>query len=187
MKDYNNNFEFSISNDLETTKKLKAYFKSYDFELIKDEKKNLIFVKKWSILNGWKFNPLDWESTIDIKLTQNKKVIINYIVHSNGHLTPVAFKSLFEKFLSNLEQYIVFNVNHKIKTNQDVKLAKEKVFKYHGILILGIIVGVFLGIIMSNATGINLLGTAGIIVGAIATQKLLNKYLIMNSNIQHRL
>ena len=68
MEKYYNNFEFTISNNFETKEKLKSYFKSYDFEQIKDENENLIFVKKGSILNGWKFNPLNWETKIEIKL-----------------------------------------------------------------------------------------------------------------------
>ena len=183
----NNKFEFTISNNFEIKEKLKSYFKSYDFEQIKDEKENLIFVKKWSILNGWKFNPLNWESKIDIKLTENNKVIIKHIVHGNGFLTPIAFTSLFEKFLSNLEQFLKYNKEHKTKNIQEVKLAKEKAFKYHGILILGVLTGLILGIIMTNATEITLLGTFGIIVGAIATEKIMNRYLIKNNNLQHRI
>ena len=41
------------------------------------KRENLLFEKKWSILNGWKFNPLNWETKIDIKLTKNNKVTIN--------------------------------------------------------------------------------------------------------------
>ena len=37
MKKYINNFEFTISNNSETKEKLKSYFKSYDFEQVKDE------------------------------------------------------------------------------------------------------------------------------------------------------
>ena len=187
MGKYINNFEFTISNNSETKEKLKSYFKSYDFEQVKDENEKLLFVKKWSILNGWKFNPLNWETKIDIKLTENNKVIINHIVHSNGFLTPIAFKSLFEKFLLNLEQFVEFDIKHKPNNIQEIKLAKEKVFKYHGILILGTVVGMFLGIIISNATGIKLLGTVGIIVGTIATEKIMNKYLENNNNLQHRI
>ncbi|QSS96624.1 hypothetical protein [Psychroflexus sp. ALD_RP9] len=54
-------------------------------------------------------------------------------------------------------------------------------------MILGIVAGLFLGIIISNATGIKLLGTVGIIVGAIATEKIMNKYLENNNNPQHRI
>ena len=78
-----------------------------------------------------------------------------------------------------------FNEKHKTKNIQEIKLAKEKVYKYHGILILGILIGLFLGIIMTNITGIKLLGTVGIIVGAITTEKIMNKYLIKNNNPQH--
>ena len=186
MEKYYNNFEFTISNNFETKEKLKSYFKSYDFEQIKDENENLIFVKKGSILNGWKFNPLNWETKIEIKLIENKKVSIKHIVQNNGFLTPIAFTSLFEKFLLNLEQFVKFNKKHKPKNIHEIKLAKEKVFKYHGILILGVLAGMLLGIIMSNATGIKLLGTVGIIVGAITTEKVMNRYLKNNNNLQHR-
>ena len=84
MEKYNNNFEFTFSNNSEAKEKLKSYFKFYDFELIKNEKENLLFVKKWSILSGWRINPLNWETKIDIKLTENNRVIINHIVNSNG-------------------------------------------------------------------------------------------------------
>lgn len=186
MEKYNNNFEFTFSNNSEAKEKLKSYFKFYDFELIKNEKENLLFVKKWSILSGWRINPLNWETKIDIKLTENNRVIINHIVNSNGFLTPIAFKSLYENFLSNLEQFVELNEKHKAKNIQAVKLAKEKVYKYHGILILGILIGLFLGIIITNVTGIKLFGTVGVIIGTIATEKIMNKYLIKNNNLQQR-
>ena len=44
-------------------------------------------------------------------------------------------------------------------------------------------IGLFLGFIMTNITGIKLFGTVGIIVGAIATDKIMNKYLIKNNNL----
>lgn len=177
MKKYINNFEFTVSNNAEIKQKLKSYFKSYDFEQVNDEPKNLHFVKKESILDGWKFNPLNWESKIDITLTENNNVIINHIVYSNGFLTPIAFNSLFEKFLLNLEQFVNFNINHKSSNNQEIKLAKVKALKFYGILILGVVVGAYLGTMLSSALGIKLLGTLGIILGAIATEKIMNNYL----------
>lgn len=77
-----------------------------------------------------------------------------------------------------------FDIKHKANNIHEIKLAKEKVFKYHVILILGVVVGMFLGNIMSSATGIKLLGTLGIIVGAVATEKIMNKYLENNNEIQ---
>lgn len=59
MEKHNNNFEVTVSNNSKTKEKLKSYFKSYHFEQVKEENENLLFVKKWSILNGCKFNPLN--------------------------------------------------------------------------------------------------------------------------------
>lgn len=42
----------------------------------------------------------------------------------------------------------------------------------------------FLGIIMSNAIGIKLLGTVEVIVGAFSTEKIMNKYLENNNNLK---
>ena len=62
MEKYNNTFEFTVSDSSKTKEKLKSYFNSYDFDQVKDEKENLLFVKKWSILNGWELNPLNWHT-----------------------------------------------------------------------------------------------------------------------------
>ena len=186
MKDYNGNFEFDLIDNFNLKDKIKKYFEVYNFELLKDENNNLVFVKKWSLLNGWRINPLNWETEINIKLSEKNKTVINHTVISNGFLTPIAFTSLFKSFLLNLEKFINQNIDFKEKNSPKIKLAKEKVLKYHGLLIIGILLGLVFGIILSNLTGMKLFGTVGIIVGAITSEKFMNQYLIKNNTLQHR-
>ncbi len=179
MKNYNKHFEFEIKNDLNPKGKIKQYFKTYNFEQ-KTDNNHLVFVKKWSLLNGWKFNPLNWETKINVKLTKtkNNKAIINHTVISNGFLTPIVFSTLFKSFLLNLEQFVNQHINFKEKNNTQIKLAKKKVFKYYGLLIIGILLGLFTGIILKHFTGIKLFDTVGIIIGAITTKNIMNEYLV---------
>ncbi len=54
-------------------------------------------------------------------------------------------------------------------------------FKYHGVLILGILMGFFLGNLIRSSTGISFFGAIGIIVGTITTEKIMNNYLIKSN------
>ncbi|WP_179344671.1 hypothetical protein [Winogradskyella ursingii] len=178
MNNYNNIIEFEFSDSSRFKRKLEYYFDYYNFDQIENNKNEFVFEKKWSLSNGWKFNPLDWETTIKIKLIENRMAIIKYDVISNGVLSSVAFSSLFETFICNLEKFINQEIDFKKKNIKCIRLAKQKVYKYHGILIVGIISGLSLGVILTNLTGKTFFGTLGVVMGAIITEKLINSYLL---------
>ena len=126
MRDYTRNFEFHIINNLNFEDRITEYFKSYDFKILSHDKSKFVFNKKWSILHGWEFNPLNWESVIEIELIEKHKMIINYTVINNGFVTPVAFNSLYQSFILNLEQFLKNSIDFKLENRKHIKLAKKK-------------------------------------------------------------
>jgi hypothetical protein len=187
MKDFKYCREFLILEEQASFKKTKLYFQFYDFDLIKDKNDHLIFIKKASLFQGWKWNPLDWESEINIKLSETKKIAIHYTIKSNGFLTPIAFSKLYIAFLSHLEKYLTNNENFELKNSYQVLLAKKKVFKYHIILLCVILAGLFMGNNLSKITGISLLGTLTIIIVAVATQKIMSCYFIKKYKLKQNI
>ena len=186
MKNYNKNFEFDLKDNINLKNKIKQYLDVYNFEQKKDSNNHLVFIKEGGLLNGWKFNPLNWESEINIKLYENKRAIIQHTVLANGFLTPIAFTTLFKSFLINLEQFVNHNINFQENNSWQIKLAKRRVFKYHGLVIIGILLGLVCGIIFTKLSGMELFSTIGIIFGASLTTKLINQYLIKDNNLQNR-
>ena len=189
MKEYEKRFEFDIEDNSNLKKKLMKYFTSYNLTKVKDENSTIILEKKWSLLDGWKLNILNWETKIGINLDENNKVKINHKVITNGfgYITPIAFSSLFEKYLINLEKFINQNESFERKNNELIKLGKVKMLKYIGILIVGILIGFYFGYILENLTEIKLFGYVGIIIGALVSEKILNNYLIKNNTLQQHI
>jgi hypothetical protein len=188
MKEYNKNFEFILKNDLKLKEKLKKYFFKYNYKQIKGLENQFSFVKKWSLLDGFTLNILNWETKINIEVIENKKVLMKHTVITNGFgcISPIAFRSLFEKFLCNLEKHINQNEKYEKKNNLIIKSGKIKLLKYISVLIIGATIGIYFGVILRNLTEIKLFGYLGIIIGTIATEKILNRYLIKkNSSQQH--
>ncbi len=189
MKEYEKNFEFDIEDNVNLKKKIIKYFTSYNLTKVKDENNTIILEKKWSLFDGWKLNILNWETKIGINLDENKKVKINHKVITNGfgYITPIAFSSLFEKYLINLEKFINQNESFEKKNNELIKSGKIKMFKYFGILIVGISIGFYFGYILKNLTEIKLFGYVGIIIGTLVSEKILNNYLFKNNTLQQRI
>jgi hypothetical protein len=87
-------------NNSGTKDTLKKYFISNTLKGIENET-DLVFEKKWSLLEGWKLNILKWESKIRIECIESYKIIIYQKVTTNGLgvITSIAFSSLFEKHI----------------------------------------------------------------------------------------
>jgi hypothetical protein len=180
MEDYKTIFEFNLKDTFALKDKLKLYFEFYDFKLKNDENNNFDFVKKGSMLDGWKINPLNWESKITIKISENDKVNTSYTAMSNGSISPIAMTPLYENFLSNLERFINYKEDFKDKNEVQIAKARKKVLKYYALVVLGIVLGSFLGAMLSHITEIKLFGYLGIILGALGTMKLINRYTLKN-------
>ena len=188
MKEYNSSIEFEIKNNSETKNKLQRYFNSYNFKVVKNETE-FIFEKKWSILDGWKLNILNWESKIKIEFVENNKIVIyhNVITCGLGVITPIAFSSLFQKYLDNLEKYLNKNETYERKNIELIRLGRIKLLKYSVILILGILTSFYLGGFLEEITETKIFRYLGIITGILITEKIMNNYLIKNNTLQHHI
>lgn len=177
MKDYTRKFELSTHGNQHVRDKMKHYFEAYHFKITKYNIEELVFVKKWSLLAGWRLNPLNWESVVEVTFAENDKVHIHFTAVTNGYITPVAFAALYESYLLNLERYLNENIEFVAKNAISIKKAKVDALKYHGILLAGLLIGAAFGIVVAQATEIKLFGYIGIFLGVIFIERILNNYL----------
>lgn len=178
---YKTTFEFSVENIPDLENKLRTYFEYYDFKFSEEgESGKYYFYKKGTILDGWKFNPLNWESDINVEITEAKKTVIHYEVKGNGQISAAAFHFMFEDFLKNFEQYVIEGADFKQRNAQQVKIARKKLGKYFAFVISGTILGFLVGFIFTKLTGNRIFGTAGIILGTLISRNLLNRKLKKN-------
>lgn len=173
MEHYKKTFRFKNGHNLDNTKlKIQNYFKFYNFQILEQEENNFIFFKKFSILSGWKFNPIDWESQVNIQLTENT-ITIKYVNEGNAQITPFAFNEFFISFFTNLQLYINKSIDFKENNNAIIKKAKQKVVLQF--LLVFVLLGFFYAITHSIFEQSKII-TIGIIIASLLSLKLVNQY-----------
>jgi hypothetical protein len=177
MKGYTRKFEFSTHGNHHARDKMKHYFEAYNFKITKENDEQFVFAKKWSILVGWRLNPLNWESVVEVTFREKDKLHVHHTAATSGYITPVAFATLYESYLLNLERYLNENIDFVGTNAAAINKAKVDVMKYHGILLVGLLIGSAVGIAVAQATEIKLLGYLGIFLGVILTERIMNNYL----------
>ena len=175
MTPFKKEFVFKIENNSTIVEKLKNYFKIYSFQFKKNENKDLVFFKKFSFFQGWKINPLNWESKITISISDNN-ISIKYTNEGNAHITPFAFENLFNTFFKNLELYLNKSIPFEANNQTEIKKAKQKILLQFSIIIIGIFLFVALGRFLINEFNFHLLSKFSIAIGGILSLKMLNQY-----------
>ncbi|WP_194851820.1 hypothetical protein [Nonlabens antarcticus] len=186
MKEYKNVLEFKVSDSAVLNDKLNLYFGTYNFKQATRKNDSLVYVKRGSFLDGWKFNPLKWESKIEINLSESDKVLIHHYVYNNGALTPIAFSALFNSFLTNLERFVNHNADFQKENTKYINPARIKVLKCYSLILIGVLIGLFFGNILSELIGTRLFGYLGIVIGAVTARKFVNEYWIKKYTPQLR-
>ena len=177
MIPFKKNFTFKIENDNNLTLKLKQYFQFYSFEISEEEENSFVFFKKSSILSGWKYNPLNWESKVKIH-TNNNILEITYTNEGNSQITPFAFDELFTSFFQNLELHINKSIDFKEKNNIEVQKAKKRIVLQFLILILSILSFALISQLLIQKFRIRFIEIFGILIGAFLSLKFINQYWI---------
>ena len=177
MELYKKYFTLNIKNDSELKRKLQEYFQFYNFELSEKEENQYNFFKKTSFLNGWNYNPLNWASTANIKITDNK-LEISYINEGNSQITPFAFDELFTSFFNNLDLFLNKSIDFKEENSIEIKIAKKKVIYQFLIILFSIACFVILSKLLFQNFNLRFFESFVIAIGAIFSLKLLNQYWI---------
>ncbi|MCK0131922.1 hypothetical protein MWU59_10465 [Flavobacteriaceae bacterium F08102] len=178
MTAYSKTLEFTVKNTADLPTALQTYFDTYHFSQGESTNDHFVFYKKGSILDGWKLNPLNWQSTVTIELIHKNTLSVQYTVPGTNVINPLAFSELYNAFLLNLEQYLVHQNDFVEKNAEQVARAKKNISRYYGILFLGVMVSFGIGTLVQNMTGNQLTGQITSIIGALLSVKLLNKNLI---------
>lgn len=87
------------------------------------------------------------------------------------------FQLLLKKFLFNLKEYINSYKKYEEKNNLILKSGKLKKLTYIGLLIIGTTSEIYFGSILQHLTRSKRFGYLGIIIGAIGSEKIMNRYL----------
>ena len=88
------------------------------------------------------------------------------------------FQLLLKKFLFNLKEYINSYKKYEEKNNLILKSGKLKILTHIGLVIIGTAIGIYFRGILQHLIGSKIFGYLGIIIGAIGTEKIMNRYLI---------
>ena len=184
MDFYRKSFEFVVDNQYDLEEKLTQYFELYNFKKKSESTNTFTFFKKSSLVDGWKMNPLNWESRITV--IQNFDILsITYYVPGNMQITPIAFQKLYADFIGNLDLFINGNQNFTESNALQIALAKQKLTKYYLKVLLGITFGFIIGFFLEKLTGNNFLASLCIFLGGYGSLKLMNHNIIVNQTISH--
>ena len=175
MKKFKKHTRFKVFSSTNLEEKMKNYFSIYNFKSKKNSENEFVFFKKSSFFEGWKFNPLHWESTIKITIKDNK-VYLSYFVEGL-YITPFAFSKLYNSFIDNFENYIIQNKKFEVENSNEIKLAKTYLIRYYLVILTGILIGVIGAKLSSNYFDTRIIGFLIIISCARMSEVLLNKYL----------
>ena len=136
MYNFKTKRSFKANSEKITHHKIVRYFKEYGFLIKEKGTNNYLFYKKSTWLEGWKMNPLQWESEIQVFII-NDEIQISYNV-AGVYVSPYAFKDLYNSFLANFENYIIKNDSFILENKSLVKAAKNQLCMYYGILLIGV-------------------------------------------------
>ncbi len=182
MDFYQKNFEFTLENKSNFEEKLKRYFELYNFKQNKISNNEFTFYKKWSLLDGWKTNPLHWKSKITIKQIDTK-LFIDYNVDGNGQITPIAFGELFEGFIQNLIQYLNTNKDFEKSNAQQIAIAQKKIMTFFLLITLGIGLGFIVGFFFEKLLGSKIIGYISVLAGGYLPLKFINNSILEKQTV----
>lgn len=167
--------KFDVKPEKITHHKIIRYFRDYGFKLKHESENKYLFFKKRTLLEGWKMNPLNWESEVRVEIVE-ENLKITYKVEGL-YITPLAFSRLYHTFLNKFENYIIKNDDYKIDNTTIIKKAKKELYMYYGFMLLTILLGIVLSSFLKNTLESEVLGTLVFISFIALTGKLLNNYL----------
>ena len=142
MKIYKHTLVFDFKPKENFKQKAINYFSEYGFIYTDKGDSHLFFYKKSNFFEGWKMNPLNWESEIELLLDQNTIQITYKIV--GLYITPKAFKTLYISFITNFKEYLISNKSYFLENKIQIKQAKQKLGLYYVILLMILLFGIFL-------------------------------------------
>ena len=174
---YEKNYTYEINYKSDFENRIKYYFEFYGFNFSKENKNNFLISKKSSVFDGWKFNPLNWESIIYIELIDEKEVLINYRNEGNGSFDPSVYPDLFDIFFTNLISFVSKKTEFKDKNQNAIKKAKMKFLAFIPAIIFGSIIGFYLASYFYKLTELKIFGLMLIVICIMTSLKLMNIYI----------
>lgn len=155
--------------------KIISYFTNYQFSFKKVEEDKLTFTKKSNLFEGWKMNPLDWSSEINISI-QNSELKIKYIV-AGVYVTPIAFTKLYDSFINSFKAYIFDKSSHNLTDEISIQKAKKQLLNYYLILIVGVLLSFTLSMFLDDFLKSRIFQFIALFLMFKLTESILNKYL----------
>lgn len=159
--------------------KIYSYFEAHGFKTKEKANNHFLFYKKGSLLEGWKMNPLDWESEIELYIEEDQ-IRLTYVVEGL-YITPMPFKALYNGFLDRFANYIRRDSSYHLENKIAVRKAKRQLFGINLFYLLSIlltftVIGVLEDVFDSKAIRVLLLIGALFLLEKGVNSYLENKY-----------
>ena len=175
MHIYTQQFSFSINSPRVFSSKTSQYFSDYNFKEDIVNENHVMYSRKASFLEGWKMNPLHWESLIDVTI-ENTTVNITYKVFGL-YITPKAFRTLYSGFIDNFNIFLNKNTTQNIENKTLIKEAKQRLSYIYLVYVFAIVMGIFLGDLVKNWLGDSIFGILIFLGTYFIAQRGINEYL----------
>jgi len=148
MNIYTEQFSFTVNSPEDFSSKASQYFSKYNFKEDIVNENHVMYSRKASFLEGWKMNPLHWESLIDVTV-ENTTVNITYKVFGL-YITPRAFKTLYSGFIANFKESLNKNTDQTLENKALIIEAKQRLTYIYLVYVFAIVIGIFLGGLVKN-------------------------------------
>lgn len=155
MKTFENTYQIELKSLEDFEQKTLTYFEPYNFITEKKEKNKISLSKKSSVWDGWKMNPFNWESIINIKI-KNNSAKLSYKVEG-VYLSTAIFSGFYNSFIANYMHYINSGKSVENENAVLIKKAKKQSIIYNIILLILVIVGIIAGNYLATIVKNNLI------------------------------
>lgn len=153
-------FKFSCSK-AGTLQKVKEYFLSQGFQLYSSSENSLVFKRGSILLNMVTFNPLKWNSTISVDITDSEIKAL-FDIDTSFQAVTLKEEQLWEKFINNFKESTKGNLDYTSINKKLLKETKNNSWKYVQAAVIGGLAAGIPGGIIAYFTG------AGSVVGIAA-------------------
>lgn len=125
MTDIRRHLEFKAPLSQELTNNILIYFTQPGFLLVEKKENFFRFKSNSSFFSSWKFDPLKWESEINVKVLDDK-IQADFFVDTSEMLNNSVEINVWDKFIENFQFFLEKNrVNHE-SLNDAKEKAKRK-------------------------------------------------------------
>ncbi|SIT94018.1 hypothetical protein SAMN05444128_3394 [Pontibacter indicus] len=120
----------------EAIQKVKEYFVSQGFQLYRGSENSLVFKRGSTLLNMVTFNPLKWNSTISVEITDSEIKAL-FDIDTSFQAVTLKEEQLWESFINNFKESIQSSFDYCAINKKLLKETKNNSWKYVKAAVIG--------------------------------------------------